>query len=50
MKPKKVNGSYKFKDYPNFRPNISPRDIFKLGSFGGTYWRPIYSSIIKRRY
>lgn len=26
-----------------FNPNLSPRDIFKLGSFGGTYWRPIKS-------
>ena len=48
MKPKKVNGSYRFTNYPNFRPNLSPRDIFKLGSFGGTYWRPIYSSIIDK--
>jgi hypothetical protein len=39
-----------FKDYPEFRPNLSPRDIFKLGSFGGTYWRPIYSSITNKNY
>ena len=38
----------KFKDYPNFKPNISPLKMFKLGSFGGTYWRPIYSSIIDK--
>lgn len=49
-KPKKVNGVYKFKDYPDFTPNLSPRDIFKLGSFGGTYWRPIYSSVTKEKY
>ena len=48
MKPKKINGNYKFPDYPEFTPNLSPREIFKLGSFGGTYWRPIYSSIIKK--
>ena len=24
-----------------FKPNLSPRQIFTLGSFGGTYWRPI---------
>ena len=46
MEPKKVNGTYRFEDYPEFRPNLSPRDIFKLGSFGGTYWRPIYSSVV----
>ena len=39
-----------FKDYPDFRPNLTPRDMFKLGSFGGTYWRPIYSSITKKEY
>tara|TARA_Y100001970_G_scaffold52197_1_gene65964 strand:- start:449 stop:991 length:543 start_codon:yes stop_codon:yes gene_type:complete len=39
-----------FKDYPDFQPNLTPRDIFKLGSFGGTYWRPIYSSITKKKY
>lgn len=39
-----------FSDYPEFRPNLSPREIFKLGSFGGTYWRPIYSSITKKEY
>ena len=24
-----------------FKPNITPRQIFSRGSFGGTYWRPI---------
>ena len=24
-----------------FKPNLSPKRIFTLGSFGGTYWRPI---------
>lgn len=28
-----------------FHPNLSPRQIFILGSFGGTYWRPIKCSI-----
>lgn len=42
-KPRKVNGVYKFSDYPEFTPNLSPRQMFKLGSFGGTYWRPIKS-------
>ena len=40
---KKRNGKIYFNDYPDFRPNLSPRQIFKLGSFGGTYWRPIKS-------
>lgn len=38
-------GEYIFSDYPTFRPNLSPKDIFELGSFGGTYWRPIKSQI-----
>jgi hypothetical protein len=40
----------KFKDYPEFTPNLTPMQIFKLGSFGGTYWRPIYSNITKKYY
>lgn len=34
-----------FADHPEFRPNLTPREIFELGSFGGTYWRPIKSKI-----
>ena len=45
FKAKKVGGKYFFKDYPDFRPNLSPRDMFKLGSSGGTYWRPIKSGV-----
>ena len=43
IKPKTI----KFKDYPDFTPNLTPSQIFKLGSFGGTYWRPITSKISK---
>lgn len=39
-----------FEDYPEFTPNVSPEDIFKKGSFGGTYWRPIYSRITQKHY
>tara|TARA_B110000908_G_C10111719_1_gene383390 strand:- start:393 stop:941 length:549 start_codon:yes stop_codon:yes gene_type:complete len=39
-----------FNDYPDFRPNLTPRIIFKLGSFGGTYWRPIFSKITNTEY
>ncbi len=44
------SGIITFSDYPEFRPNLTPREIFKLGSFGGTYWRPIYSSITGKHY
>jgi hypothetical protein len=39
-----------FPDYPQFRPNLTPSEIFQLGSFGGTYWRPIFSSISEKNY
>jgi hypothetical protein len=43
-------GELVFNDYPNFRPNLTPREIFLLGSFGGTYWRPITSGITGKKY
>lgn len=45
----KRNGVLYFSDYPDFTPNLTPQEIFKLGSFGGTYWRPIYSSIVSKK-
>ncbi len=44
------NKTITFSDYPDFTPNITPKEMFQLGSFGGTYWRPIYSSITKKKY
>ncbi|MBI87969.1 MAG: hypothetical protein CMB67_02930 [Euryarchaeota archaeon] len=35
-----------FPDWPEFQPNMTPREIFSEGSFGGSYWRPIFSSVI----
>ena len=40
----------RFKDHPEFKPNLTPRQIFKMGSFGGTYFRPIYSSVTKKNH
>ncbi len=48
--PKTIGREIVFIDYPQFRPNLTPREIFQLGSFGGTYWRPIYSRVNKRNY
>lgn len=39
-----------FKEYPEFQPNLTPQDIFLQGSFGGTYFRPIYSSVNNKKY
>lgn len=47
---RKKNKIIVFKDYPEFQPNLTPREIFKLGSFGGTYWRPISSGVTKKKY
>lgn len=43
-------GEYIFVDYPEFTPNLSPKKIFQAGSFGGTYWREIYSKVNKQWY
>lgn len=50
MRKRLKNGKIIFKGYPDFTPNLTPREMFKLGSFGGTYWRPIYSGVTKHRY
>lgn len=34
-----------FEDYKEFKPNITPQEIIEMGSFGGTYFRPIHSSV-----
>ena len=38
------------KKYPDFKPNISPKRVFQMGAFGGTYFRPIYSSVTGKNY
>lgn len=38
----------RFPDFPEFRPNVSPRKMFRGGAFGGTYWRPIRSAVTGR--
>jgi len=47
----RIIGKNNYDDIVNqFKPNLSPRQIFLLGSFGGTYWRPIYSAVTKKKY
>jgi len=46
IKPKTIH----FKDFPDFKPNLSPKQIFQLGSFGGTYWRPIHKNKYKNEH
>jgi len=38
------------KDHPEFKPNLSPKQVFKKGAFGGTYFRPINSSVTGKSY
>ena len=32
-----------------FKPNLTPLQMFEMGSFGGTYWRPIKSTFFKKK-
>ena len=45
-----MNEEIRFDDYPEFRPTLTPRQIFAAGAFGGTYWRPIDSGVTGRHY
>jgi hypothetical protein len=47
---RRSDGSLIFKDHPEFRPNLTPREVILMGSFGGGYWRKIYSSVTKKWY
>lgn len=37
-------------DYPNFTPNLTPAEVLQMGSFGGTYFRPIESAVTGSSY
>ena len=39
-----------FSDQEEFRPNMTPKEVLQAGSFGGTYFRPIKSSVTNLKY
>lgn len=47
---RKADGTLVFKDVPEFCPNKTPEEVLRAGSFGGTYYRDIYSSVTKTHY
>ena len=47
---KDKKGRLVFEDHPEFSPNLTPQEVLHMGSFGGTYFRPIYSSVTKQKY
>jgi len=49
--PKKdQSGNLFFTDAPDFCPNLTPKQMIQMGSFGATYFRPINSSVTGLRY
>ena len=40
-----------FKDYPDFKPNVAPKDVFKKGAFGGSHILDLFfSSVTGKNY
>ena len=48
--PRLVAGSLDFADFPEFRPNLTPKEVLQRGSFGGTYFRDIVSAVTGERH
>lgn len=49
IKPLKKSNHIHFSDHPDFKPNLSPKEVLQKGSFGGTYYRPIYSQVVEKQ-
>jgi len=47
---KKENKEKKEDIHKQFKPNKTPKQVFKMGAFGGTYFRPIHSSVTDKDY
>merc|ERR1719270_1552326 len=47
---KNSDGVLIFPDEEEFRPNMTPKEVLQAGSFGGTYFRPIKSSVTGLKY
>ncbi|CEL93163.1 unnamed protein product [Vitrella brassicaformis CCMP3155] len=47
---RRPDGTLVFEDYPDFKPNLTPAEVLQRGSFGGTYFRSIYSSVTGKTY
>lgn len=45
-----ADGHFVFPDFPEFKPNLTPKQILHAGSFGGTYYRDIVSAVTGIRY
>jgi hypothetical protein len=45
-----ANCSLYFADFPQFQPNLTPKEVLQRGSFGGSYFRPFQSTITGRSY
>eukprot|EP00045_Choanoeca_perplexa_P003352 m.29990 g.29990 ORF g.29990 m.29990 type:complete len:316 (-) comp11996_c0_seq5:66-1013(-) len=44
------HGELIFEDYPDFRPNLTPDEVFARGAFGGSYYRSIDSRVTGKKY
>jgi len=48
--PRRKDGTLDFPDFPRFQPNRTPEEVLQAGSFGGSYFRPIKSSVTGQSY